>query len=71
MAIFAMEDLRYEQRAQFYVHNETRPSEAAEQAIRTEGTLRPEGSLQNTTRLRQIEQEIQDRGRANRDDRDS
>ncbi len=66
----AMEDLRHEQRAQFYVQNEGRESDTAEQPFQADGAGRPTAPRQQMTRLRQIEQEIQERGRTDRDERD-
>jgi hypothetical protein len=66
----AMEDLRHEQRGQFYVRNEGRESDTAEQPFRADDTGRPTAPRQEMTRLHQIEQEIQALGRTDRDERD-
>lgn len=67
------EDLRHEQRAQFYVQNEelrSGQSDLAERPFQANDTGRPEAPQQHMTRLRQIEQEIEERGRTDRDERD-
>lgn len=67
----AMEDLRHEQRAQFYVKNEqdgSRQSNATERTSSDAG--RSDALHQPVSRLRQIEQDIQTQHRVDRDDRD-
>lgn len=68
----AMEDLRHEQRAQFYLQNEqvgTRQSDA-ERTSQSDDAARSDAVHQPVSRLRQIEQDIQTRHRVDRDDRD-